>query len=225
MPRRHQRALRHDGRIRAPRGADAVLVRSATAAAGKRRSHTKRCAPACADGGAAGCSQRLGEIALGAEIRLVSRPKRNGAHRAALVAYLDGQRRRGIAREPVVDLRADGRDSAPPALPAAAACRGSDWRGCAAPAPARTAPHRRRPATAAAWRNGVTSSSTQIARPMVPTIRSRSCTSRSRHQRVGRLRRNERHWAPSSKDTYTPRSVPAYSSPSRAGSARTTVTY
>src|SRR5205823_9856231 len=68
------------------------------------------------------------------------------------------------------------------------------------------------------------SSRIQKPRPCVPTTRSLSCTTRSRADVGGRLRRSACQWRPSSNETYTPRSVPAYKSPRRAGSSRTAFT-
>ena len=77
---------------------------------------------------------------------------------------------------------------------------------------------------ASACRSGVRLSRIQIDRPYVATIRSSPWTSRSRIDEVGRFNCSDCQLSPSSNDTYTLVSVPAYNSPLRTGSSRTTRT-
>ena len=72
--------------------------------------------------------------------------------------------------------------------------------------------------------SGVMSSRIQNARPWVAATRSWVLNVRSWMGTTGRLSWSGCHPAPSSNETYTPNSVPANSSPRRAGSSRTTRT-
>src|SRR5207247_1853325 len=68
-------------------------------------------------------------------------------------------------------------------------------------------------------REAADDATTCVAATRSPSLITRSCTGT-----MGRLRRSDSQWAPSSNDTHTPCSVPANKRPRRTGSSRTTRT-